>query len=69
MPTIETCFNCFGIHSSDAREIIKRQQNRLGNLKFMQPLLTSPPPHLGGEGGVDKMAPVPEGEFFSPTHS
>ena len=68
MPTIETCFNCFGIHSSDAREIIKRRQNRPGNLKFTQTLST-PPPLRGGEGGVDKMAPVPEGEFFSPTHS
>ena len=50
--TIETCFNCFGIHSSNAREIIKRRKNRPG--KFTQPLST-PPPLLGGEGGVDKM--------------
>ena len=66
LPTIETCFNCFGIRSSDAKEIIKRRQNRPGNSKVTQPLST--PPLLGGEGGVAKMAPVPEGEIFCPPH-
>ena len=69
MPTIETCFNCFGIHSSDAREIIKRRQNQPGNLKFTQTLSTPPPPLLGGEGGVDKMALGPEGEICFALHN
>ena len=28
LPTIETCFNCFGIRSSDAKEIIKKDDKR-----------------------------------------
>ena len=36
--TIETCFNRFGIRSSDAKEIMKRRQNRPGNSKVTQPL-------------------------------
>ena len=67
LPSIETCFNCFGNRSSNAKEIIKRQQNHPGNSTVMQPLLTPPPQLLGGERGVAKMAPVPEGEIFSPT--
>ena len=69
MPTIETCFNCFGIHSSDAREIIKKDNKTNREIKNLRNLSRPPPPLRGGEGGVDQMAPVPEGEFFSPTHS
>ena len=43
LPTIEPCFNCFGICSFDAKEIIKRRPNRPGNSKVTQPLSTPPP--------------------------
>ena len=60
MLLIETCFNCFGNHSSDTKEIIKELQNRPVNSKVMQPHSSPPPP--GRKEGVAKMAPVPEGE-------
>ena len=44
MPLIETCFNCFGNHSSDTKEIIKELQNRPGNSKVLQPNTAPPPP-------------------------
>ena len=64
LPTIETCFNWFGTCSSDAK-IIKRRLFHPGNSKVTQNLSTPPP--SGGRAGVAKMAPVPDGEIFSPT--
>ena len=66
MPTIETCFNCFGIHSSDAKHIIKRHKTAWEIQKLRN--LSLPPPPLG-KAGVAKMAKVPEDEIFSPTTS
>ena len=69
MPTIETCLNCFGIPSSDAKEIIKKDDKTDWEIQKLRNLSRPPPPFLGGERGVDKMALVPEGEIFShPPH-
>ena len=67
MPTIETCFNCFGTRSSKRLGILKRRQFHPGILKTTQyaTSLTPPPPHLGGWCGSCKMAPVPKGEMFA----
>ena len=46
LPTIETCLNCFGTRSSDAK-IIKRRLFRPGNSKVTRNLSTPPP--LAGE--------------------
>ena len=64
LPTIETCFNCFGIHSSDAKEIIKRRQNRPGNSKVTQPLSTQPPSSLAGKGESTKWRQCLKEKFF-----
>ena len=45
MPTIETCFNCFGTHSSDA--------DKPGKFKIYATHLDNlPPPPAGAEGGT-----------------
>ena len=54
LPTIETCFNCFGIRSSDTKEIIKKTTKPTGKFKSYVTSLDPPPPLLGGEGRVDK---------------
>ena len=42
LPSIETCFKCFGTQSSDAKKIKRRQQNPR-NSKFTQ-INSIPPP-------------------------
>ena len=56
MATIETCFTCFGIRSSDAK-IIKDDKTTWEISNAMQPLSTPPPLDL--RVGVTKMAQVP----------
>ena len=53
LPTIETCFNCFGTRSSDANERIKTTEKLRCNFKVYTPnfLETAPPPPLAGEWG------------------
>ena len=63
LPTIETCFNCFGTRSSDAKIIQRRQQNPQ-NSKFTQNHLDTPSPSAGEKGGLSKMARAPEGDTF-----
>ena len=63
-PTIETCFNCFGTCSSDAKEKIKKDDKNAREIQKLRNL-SRPPPPFGGEGGVAKMAPVPEGEMYA----
>ena len=47
MPTIEACFNCFGNRSSEAKKIIRRQQNPR-NSNFTPNHLDSSSPLPGG---------------------
>ena len=61
-PTIETCFNCFGTRSSDAKKIKKTTKPPEKFISYATSL--DPPPPRGGRGGVSNMAPVPEGEDF-----
>ena len=66
MPTIETCFNCFGTCSSDANRNKKRTTKPPGEIsKVSRP----PPLPLGGRGGVAKMAPLHKGEIFFAHHT
>ena len=65
LPTIETCFNCSGTRSSDAKKNKKTTKPPGKFISYATSL--DPPPHPGGRGGVSKMAPVPEGEIFLPT--
>ena len=62
LPTIETCFNCFGTRSSDAK---KNKKTTKPSGKFISYATILIPPLPGGRGGVSKMAPVPKGEIFS----
>ena len=64
MPTIETCFNCFGTRSTDAKKN-KKTTKTPGKFISYTTSLDPPPPLPGGKGGVSKMAPVPEGEIAS----
>ena len=64
--TIETCFKCFGTCSSDVKENIKTTKPA-ARIQIYTNFLITPPPWWG-EGRVSKMAPVPEGEHFHPTH-
>ena len=58
LPTIETCFNCFGTRSSDTKERIKMTKKFRQNLKVYTPNFpdTAPPPPAGEWGEVSKMA-------------
>ena len=60
MPTIETCFNCFGTRSSDAKENKKTTKPPRKFISYATFL--DPPPLHGGRGGVSKMVPAPAGE-------
>ena len=48
-PTIETCFNCFGTCSSDAKEKIKKTTKTPGKFKSYA-TSHDPPPPLAGKG-------------------
>ena len=65
MPTIETCFNCFGTCSSDAKKNKKTTKPPMKFISYATSL--DLPPLPGGRGGVSKMALVPQGEIFSHT--
>ena len=71
MPTIETCYNVFGDLSSGAKKHIKtiKRPARIKNWRkfYSSPALHHPPGTRRGEGGVSKMARVPEGEICLPT--
>ena len=43
MPTIETCLNCFGIPSSDAKEIIKKDDKTDWEIQKLRNLSRPPP--------------------------
>ena len=67
MPTIKTCFDCFGTRSSDAKKNTKTTKEPRKIKIYAISINFVPPP--GGEGpeggGVSKMGRVPEGEFLS----
>ena len=60
LPTIETCFNCFGTRSSHTKKIIKDNKTTRENSKVAK-MFSTPPGQ--GEVAISKMAQVPEGEF------
>ena len=66
MPTIETCFNCFGIHSSDAREIIKKDNKTNREIKNLRNLSRPPPPSVVGKGESTKWRQCLKENFFPP---
>ena len=65
LPTIETCFNCFWIRSSDANRNNKKTTKPTGKFKSYATSLDPPPPPWRGRGSWQKWRQCLKEKFFS----
>ena len=68
LPTIETCFNCFGFRSSDAKEIIKKDDKTDREIQKLRNL-SRPPLSLAGKGESPKWRQCLKEKFFFAHHT